>query len=294
MNYIQQALITKSNEFHGDIMPRDELMKIIGVAIGALQKLDQVKKTLFYGRDFHKTGAHIFSNSRSIASGWLVNERYLGEGNSEQVETAVFSEQRAIDVIHSILGKATEAGEQLELLEKTLITKTFDPVNFGEEMFDGQWYDAIGCSAIGMTFEQGQALNIAKLKKRFGDKFTAWYANNRDLVAERKVLIGTDAVHNESLSGYAKQTGQMTTIVAGMEFKDSDKLVNLLDISISPSELESAINALSFDTACNMPDFKMTEQIVNRVMLNRKAIEPRTASMMAPSELDKFRTDPIG
>lgn len=287
-SYIDLAQVTKSNEFHGDKLQKGELLTVLGAAIVALNQLDAIKKTLFYGREFPNQRHNISENCRSIASGWTTHTITVVDGDPTK-EIKTFSEQRAIDVIHAILGKATESGELLELLNETIRSKAFDPVNFGEEMFDGQWYDAIGCTAINMTFEQGQATNIAKLKKRFGDKFTAWYANNRDLVAERQTLEAGGALKEVADELTTRGTG----IAAGAN--------NVPTPTITPKELEYALNALSYDADCNTPDFAMAHNIVQRVMQQRESgavAEKSSAIIGGITTIDqvneRFRTDPIG
>lgn len=50
----------------------------------------------------------------------------------------------------------------------------------------------------GTTIEEGRATNIAKLKARYGDKFTENAALNRDLETERKIL--EDGMKNDTYS----------------------------------------------------------------------------------------------
>lgn len=231
MNYIEQACRTKSGTFHGDLIARTDLLNTIGAAIAALGALDACKKTLFYGRAYPmEARAGIHGDCRSIASGW--REVIPATVNGDRDHYKSFSESRAIDVIHALIGKATEAGEGLELLLQTLKSNEFDAVNFKEETFDGQWYDAIGCAAIGYTFEEGQAQNIAKLRKRFPDKFTEDKANVRDLTAERQVLE-------------TKQT-------AIPDEKDT----------ITVKQLASALNALSIDATMKTSDFLLAAAIM--------------------------------
>jgi hypothetical protein len=47
------------------------------------------------------------------------------------------------------------------------------------------------CRFFQFNIDEIRNMNIAKLKKRYGDKFSAQAALNRDLVGERKVLEGT-------------------------------------------------------------------------------------------------------
>lgn len=96
-----------------------------------------------------------------------------------------------IRLLHAAIGKATEAGELLDALKKHIFYgKPLDMVNVLEEVGDGFWYDAIICDVSGVTFQQIQERNIAKLRARYPQKFEAEQAINRDLDAERRVLEG--------------------------------------------------------------------------------------------------------
>lgn len=57
-----------------------------------------------------------------------------------------------------------------------------------EEVGDLTWYETLILSATKFHFTDAFERNIAKLKKRFGDKFSEEKALNRDLPAERAVL----------------------------------------------------------------------------------------------------------
>lgn len=90
---------------------------------------------------------------------------------------------------HAAMGLVTEAGEVMDALKKTKIYgKPFDAVNMKEEIGDVFWYLAIMCDELGISFEEVWEKNIAKLAKRYPEKFTEENALNRDIQAERKIL----------------------------------------------------------------------------------------------------------
>lgn len=92
-------------------------------------------------------------------------------------------------LIHASTGLCTEAGELLDMLKKHLnYNKPFDKVNAIEELGDILWYMAIACDVLETSFDQIMEKNIAKLKARYGDKFSNENAINRDLEKERKIL----------------------------------------------------------------------------------------------------------
>lgn len=93
------------------------------------------------------------------------------------------------EIFHAWLGVTTECGESGDQIKKALIYgKPIDKVNLDEEFGDKLWYIGLYCHARGITFEQLFEQNIAKLRKRFPEKFTEHNALNRDLVAERIIL----------------------------------------------------------------------------------------------------------
>ncbi len=92
-------------------------------------------------------------------------------------------------LLHAAMGLTTESGEFLDALKKHLFYgKPLDLVNLREEIGDIMWYLAIACDALGTDFETEQARNVAKLRKRYPEKFDAGQAIERDLDAERAIL----------------------------------------------------------------------------------------------------------
>lgn len=95
-------------------------------------------------------------------------------------------------ITHAAMGLCTEAGEFMDALKKhTFYNRQLDRVNLIEELGDLFWYMAIACDELGVTFEQVQGRNIAKLKARYPDRFCSDKAQNRDLDTERQILEGT-------------------------------------------------------------------------------------------------------
>lgn len=175
-DYIAEAHLTASPHFYGDRVPLAHFGEVLQQAIDALNALDRIKKALFYGRDLGVTevSGEVWQNCNGLPE-WI---------SSHPDEDA-----KARNIIHAIIGKATEAGELLEALQATAIEgKPFDVANAGEEIGDGFWYDALLARACGLTFDGIQRTNIAKLRHRFPDRFTEYDANNRDLFGERRIL----------------------------------------------------------------------------------------------------------
>jgi NTP pyrophosphatase (non-canonical NTP hydrolase) len=98
---------------------------------------------------------------------------------------------RGIRLLHAQLGIASEGGEISDQLKKHLFYgKPLDTVNIAEEIGDLFWYCALASNELGIDFASIMETNIAKLKARYGDKFSSHAALNRDLGKERSILEG--------------------------------------------------------------------------------------------------------
>lgn len=121
---------------------------------------------------------------------------------TEYVKNAVITEARdfgpvqermqnvgLIRLIHGAIGLCTETGEIQDALKKHYFYgKPLDRVNLAEELGDVMWYIAILCDELGVSLESVMEKNIAKLKARYGEKFTEAAALNRNLAVEREIL----------------------------------------------------------------------------------------------------------
>ena len=103
-------------------------------------------------------------------------------------------------MLHAVYGLSTEAGEMLDQYKRHIYYGApLDLVNVEEEMGDLFWYLAILSDTIGVPFEQIMDKNIAKLKARYGSKFTQDAAVTRDLEKERNILEGEVGQGKEKL-----------------------------------------------------------------------------------------------
>lgn len=156
-----------SQEWHYRLIDRHGLIGLLECLTEHLQYLDNVKKALFYGREFAPppTGT----------------ENYLHGG----------TEYKTRNLIHAILGIATESGELLEALLANLRDgKVFDEVNLQEEFGDVEWYRQLALTMLSQDHFSNIMQNDRKLEKRFGPAFDAERANNRNLDDERTTLEG--------------------------------------------------------------------------------------------------------
>lgn len=172
-NYIEDANRTKSTSYYPELVGYGDFLRTLDACISALNHLDRIKKALFYGKPLFPGVS-----------------RMLGETcETLAIEHLAINDLKAVDILHGIIGKATEGCELLEALSRSAITgAALDFVNVAEEIGDGMWYDAILAKAIGVTFEEVQATNIAKLRKRYPEKYADESAIVRDLGAERAIL----------------------------------------------------------------------------------------------------------
>lgn len=93
------------------------------------------------------------------------------------------------EMFHAAMGMVTEAVEFFEAVATSVLKgKDMDGTNLFEEIGDQMWYQALALRLLEQSFENTAAINIAKLAKRFPDKFTSEDALNRDLDTEREVL----------------------------------------------------------------------------------------------------------
>lgn len=164
-----------------------KLTIVANMFIHAGNLLDMIKKNAFYGKpidpdswNLHVASLSLLSTSDDAA---LTKERTdLRTSDLLPVDPRIF---------HGIVGVATEGTELVEALMRAVSgIANIDFVNVQEECIDACWYIAILHDVMNMSWDDGLERNIAKLKARYPDKFTAVDAIVRDLVTERKILEG--------------------------------------------------------------------------------------------------------
>lgn len=172
-DYPAEAAVTMSEEFHADNVSLLAFRYTLGETICLLNDLDRIKKALFYGREYmHLKRQDVFGGVETLLREF---------DNTKQGE----------HVLHGVLGIATEAGELLEALRAVIQeSKPIDITNFKEELGDLFWYIALLAREFGLSFEDIQRSNIAKLRTRYPNKFTEFDANHRNLEAEKDSLVG--------------------------------------------------------------------------------------------------------
>jgi NTP pyrophosphatase (non-canonical NTP hydrolase) len=158
--------------------------EIINLALISTELMDVMKKNIYYGREIDRPLVATRLREAQEVVGVLL---YGREASSEELKTEL-PESVDLRIMHAIIGKFTESGELLEALAKSMDGAPLDLVNIGEELGDDKWYDAILVDAAGFDMDVIQNTVIAKLKKRYPEKFTQEASENRDLAGERAVL----------------------------------------------------------------------------------------------------------
>lgn len=142
----------------------EELKKLLEEYVEIGNKLDKVKKAIFYGKNYSEATV----------------------GVSQELVNRV--DNRKIELFHSILGTATESSELVEAFLKFMNGNELDGINVIEEYSDVLWYISIAHKELQVSIESTMEKNINKLRARYPNKFTEEKAINRDLVTERKIL----------------------------------------------------------------------------------------------------------
>lgn len=174
--YVEDATRTES-KIEAVLVDPDFLAGVLQIFIASGNMLDQIKKHVFYGKDYDDAK--------------LKQEFVNIIGSLDQVKPAISTGTHMAGPVavnprlfHSLVGIATEATELME----ALTANELDEVNILEEFGDLNWYQAVGIDAVGGDFEAVLNTNIEKLRARFPDKYTDDKAINRDLDKEREIL----------------------------------------------------------------------------------------------------------
>lgn len=163
---------------------KDTIWSALQLAVHSAEILDTVKKTLVYDKplDVPALQQLIFETIRTLSDlGFeLKSATNLNAGSPLDTPN--------LRVLHGAIGMFGEAGELCAAVKSEMEGFGLDLVNVAEETADSDWYKNIIHDETCIPEEVCRAKNIAKLKARYGDKFTNEAALNRDLAAERAVL----------------------------------------------------------------------------------------------------------
>lgn len=189
--YIEQAAVTLSKQWHGELVSFALFLKVVQNCKDALSELEAIKKTIFYGKPLPES-------LQQLNLGVGETTPFLSDNlspNTCAVLSKFFEDEKNGEVtIHGILGAAAETGELLELLTDALNGKALDRLKLAAEMGDVFWYFAILAMANGFDFEQVQDKNIAKLQARFPDGFKAYNALHRNEAKETAAMEKVETI----------------------------------------------------------------------------------------------------
>lgn len=206
--YKRMALMTESRPPAVN-MGAEVLLSLLKIGYLAGELLDDIKKVAFYG-SAKVTPATTMSKMEDLTAQVTKTFRLIDEdaklrddferhedgtviipGLAQEIaiNNKLAMDERMRRLLHASVGIFTEGGEMLKPFIDYLESGEFDAVNFGEEMGDIMWYQAIGEDACGVSEAKMKDLNNAKLMARYkGKGFTSEAANNRDLAVERAKL----------------------------------------------------------------------------------------------------------
>jgi NTP pyrophosphatase (non-canonical NTP hydrolase) len=178
-NYVELAVKTESHLTLDQLkarLSRPNMIRLF-ISLQAMaicgEELDKLKKHIFYGRDLPEDPDIDPSDMEQTPAGQAELNRLL----------------LTVRTLHGVTGIATEAAELIAGYLKWIFgDEALDTVNIGEEVGDLFWYAAILSDEHGFAFEKIMGTNIAKLQRRFPDKFDAARAIDRDTQAERVIL----------------------------------------------------------------------------------------------------------
>lgn len=158
-----------------------QFLHALQLAVAAGDILDQVKRKMFYRRDYDETKlADAFERLNELSN------QTMGDFLALQDDGAAPSVCTRIS--HAVAGVVTEGTELATAMIDYLRTGKVDAVNLFEEAADTKWYLNLLGDEIGYTDEKLDQLLIAKLSARYSEKFSEEAAVLRDIGTEREVM----------------------------------------------------------------------------------------------------------
>lgn len=187
--YQIEAGRTLSGSYHGQKVTMAELKAAAAEVIKAGNRLDRIKKALFYGKGDDIGLTNSIGATNAIEAPFLIAGVPIPLLTASLTDCERFDVKRAEVILHMVIGKVTEAAEALEAVTKAMNGEPpIDRVNLLEEIGDGLWYDANLLTELESDFPTEMRRNNSKLRERFPNNFSEHHAINRDLSAERATL----------------------------------------------------------------------------------------------------------
>lgn len=190
--YIGLATRTESHLKNLEVNPQ-LVVNLLALFTASGRMLDQLKKHTFYNKEYDVDQFNGDYQMLVTTLHHLTHKSFQLNGTSKDMGEEPIKEVNP-RLFHAIIGIATESTELCEALYDIMTRrKEVDLINLREEIGDISWYIAVffdtlkelGCEE---KWEETLVKNIAKLKKRYPEKFTSEKAINRDTESERKIL----------------------------------------------------------------------------------------------------------
>lgn len=182
--YTQLALVTEAPIAKLN-WSRGGLVRLLGMLALTADIADQAKKTIAYGKPLDSVA---FAKKLHTLADQATSLAGVGERVARPEDAPTDLSEPNLRVLHAGIGLFGESGEILEAVIKQITTGELDVVNVGEEGGDALWYLAVLADETGVPMDRNMDANIAKLKARYGEKFSIAATENRDLGAERAIL----------------------------------------------------------------------------------------------------------
>lgn len=179
--FIQSSIRTESRIDKAKVNDVQSFQSVLRAFVASATLLDMYKKNIYYGKEVSQSKWTENLNALTASS------QHLNGGYQDTSAHDILH----IDprVLHGVVGIATEAAELVEATLKHLTqSESLDTVNLQEEIGDVFWYVAILVDSLNGDWDNIQETVIAKLKKRYPEKFSSENAINRDVDGERKLL----------------------------------------------------------------------------------------------------------
>jgi hypothetical protein len=147
--------------------------------------LNMYKKHIFYGTDLDQDDfdAHL------EAAQWVAFSLKVEKINTINDQGHL---NIPMQVFHGMLSITTEAAEIAELLSQFLRSDGLSPNHLTQipaELGDLEWSKAVLYKALNLDEDKIRKANIAKIRARYGEKFSHKKANNRDPNAENVAFM---------------------------------------------------------------------------------------------------------
>lgn len=197
------------------------------------------------------------------------------------------------DLLHAALGFLSESHEFFEGLFNPNL-RAVNKLNLVEELGDILWYVALACTALGTTIEKVQEGSIAKLARRYPDKFTQGNAAVRNTAEEMKALA--DALLDSSGMHSREVAATVEPLPMNAWEESVDKKLKQLERQLLANGqcFNDGMNALRAeignvaDKASNKIDYRLAQYVARVGALEERLDEMEAALRKRPHTMTGF------